>query len=207
MIRADKGEFKLDDYNLVINPELSLAAFRAGDIPISEKWDERKHSAIYRFRGCIDRMPAMFWITFASEKLCLLRFWEDVVLYDQKAIDQEIFAATKMGHDAYLATRDKWSKFTSQIRAQQQQRHDAWLEKVIGVPPPYEYDNWGEIISLIDPRDGPAEILVRFKYAFGEDVDLKTYFENRREQEHRLAMNPPKPLVPGQLPPGFSRKI
>jgi len=207
MIRVDTGEFKLDDYKLLIHSELTLSVFRKADIPITTILDETKHSGAYQFIGSIDGLRARFQIEFGRERLCKLRFAEDVILYDQKMIDAEIFAATKRGHEAYLAERTKWSKFTSQIDAQQQQRHDAWLEKVIGAPPPYEYDNWGEIISWIGPRDEGVEILVRFKYDFGEDADLKVYFENRRELEHQLAMNPQKPLVPGELPPGFSRKV
>ena len=207
MIQVDKGEFKLDDYGLIIDPELSLATFRAGDIPILETWDEKEHSAMYRFRGSIDGMMSMFWIAFASDKLRQLRFWEDVTLYDQRTIDQELFAATKVGHEVYVTKLKMWTEVVHQAKRQQRDKHDAWLEKVIGAPPPYEYDNWGEMLSQIDRGDGDVQILVRFKYDYGEEVDLKVYFENRRQQEHQLAMNPPKPFVPGKLPPGFSRKL
>ena len=207
MIRVATGEFKLDDHELIIHPELTLADFRRGDIPITATVYEKKNSGIYCFLGYIDGMPSRFQITFADDRLYKLYFAENVVLYDQEMITQELVAATKKGHDVYIAELKKWTEMTDRARRKQMDKHDVWLEKVIGSPPPYEYDNWGEIVSLIDPRDGDVGILVRFKCDFGEETDLKAYFENRREQEHRLAMNPPKPLYSSKLPPGFSRKV
>lgn len=205
MIQVEKGELKLDHYSLVIHPELSLATFRSGDIPIVERWDEREHSAVYKFTGSIDQMAAVFWITFASEKLCRLRFWDVNLGYDQKSIDERLFAATKQGHDVYLAELEKCREITRLGRLKQEERHNLWLEQVTGVRPPYEY-SWGEIISGINPREGDAEILVRYKPDFGENVSLPAYFISRREQEHQLAMQPQKVITPGRLPPGFYRK-
>lgn len=207
MIRVTVGEFQLDDYKLIIHPELTLSEFRTGDIPVTPIGPETKHSGAYQFTGIIDGLHARFQIEFGGEHLDKLRFAEDVVLYDQNAIDQEIFAAEKSGDNYYRAVVAKWSQFTDQVQTKQRQRHDAWLKRVIGTPPPYEYDKWGEIISLIEPRSGNVEILVRFKYDFGEAPDLKAYFKNQREQERLFVVNPQKPFVPGQLPPGFSRKI
>jgi hypothetical protein len=205
VIRVDTGAFKLDDRKLVIHPELSLAEFRAGDIPITKTVIEEKHSGVYGFVERMDGLQARFQIEFGRQRLTKLRFAEDIVLYDQKAIDQELFAATKRGHGVYVAELKKWTEITYQARCRQRDKHDAWLEKVIGAPPPYEY-NWGEIVSLIEPREGTVEILVRFKYDFGEGTDLKAYFDNQREQEHQVAMNPSKPFATGELPPGFRPK-
>ena len=135
-----------------------------------------------------------------------MHFLEDVVLYDQKAIDQELLAATKTGHEVYIRELRKWTEIVQRADRKQLDRLDAWLEKVIGAPPPYEYDNWGEIVSVIDPRAEEVLIVVRFRHDFGENADLKAYFENRRNREHQLAMNPPQPFIPGKLPPGFRPK-
>lgn len=207
MIRVTTGEFKLDDYKLIIHSELTLTEFRKGDIPITATVFEKKHSGVYCFAGVIDGMRSKFQIEFGGERLDKMRFAEDVIVSDRKIVDEALALAAKSGHEAYVAELKKWTTITDQAQRKQMDRHDAWLEKVIGAPPPYEYDSWGEIVSMIEPRYGDVEILVRFRYDFGETPDLKAYFENRREREHRQAMNPPKPFVPGQLPPGFSRKM
>lgn len=150
-------------------------------------------------------MDAAFWIIFALEKVRNFRFWEAVELYDKKLIEQELQAAAKKSHEAYLVELNKWSETTSRKNQKQKERHDAWLQKVIGAPPPYEYENWGEISSGFSSDEEP-EFWVRFKYDFGEEPDLKAYFADRREQQRRLAANPPKPFVPRPFPPGFSPK-
>jgi len=205
MIRVDKGEFKLDTHNLIIHPDLSLSEFLAGDIPILNTLAQKKHGGFFYFEGQIDGLNAAFWIIFALEKVRNLHFWEAVSLYDKKLIEHELQAATKKSHEAYLVELNKWTEITSQKNQQQKERHDTWLQKIIGAPPPYEYESWGEINSGFS-KDEEPEIWVRFKYDFGEEPDLKAYFEKRMEQRRRLAANPAKPFVPTPFPPGFSGK-
>jgi hypothetical protein len=81
----------------------------------------------------------------------------------------------------------KWRKLIIESEALKKQRHDAWLQKIIGTLPPYEYD-WGCIASSIG-RDGEASIGVIFKYEILDRTsiaDKKSYFQNRRKESKRI---------------------
>jgi hypothetical protein len=76
MIRAQTGEFKLDDYKLVIHPQLTLSQFKAGDIPIAKTSEPSKTGwTSCWFSGAIERMKAEFTIMFRAEAIQQL-FWE-----------------------------------------------------------------------------------------------------------------------------------
>lgn len=75
-ICAQTGELKLDDYKLVIHPQLTLSQFKAGDIPIAETSAPNKAGwTSCWFNGTIDRMRAEFTIMFRAEVIQQL-FWE-----------------------------------------------------------------------------------------------------------------------------------
>lgn len=205
MAGVNTGEFKIDEYSLIIHPELKLSEFRSGDIyPVATR-SETKHSGDYDFAGVIDGLRAKFQIAFVQEHLCKLYIAEEFRIFDEKIIHRELVEATKRGHQSYVDELNKWTEKTAEEDRKKKERHDTWLEKVTGASPPYEY-NWGKIISMIEPRDWNVIILVRFKYDFPECVDLKVHFENQREQDRLREMNPPKPFILGKFPPGFSRK-
>jgi hypothetical protein len=201
MISVQTGEFTLNDPHLVIHPGLSLSQFRSANIPIEENFAEKKYSATYSFRGQIEKMNAVFWINFRAEKVYSFWFWENREVFNQTTIDEQLAAAQNSGRAGYAFELKKWRDFTSQAISEQKTRHDAWLKDAIGTPPPYEYD-WGEIFSGIEPRHGDAEIMVRFKRDFGEDIDLETFFKNRRGSQGSTKVK----IIPGQLPPGFRPK-
>jgi hypothetical protein len=203
MINVQTGEFKFDEYRTVIYPDLTLLEFKAGDIAIETVVSESKCSGVYTFVGHLDEMSGRFQIEFGRMRLNKLRFTENVVLYNQKTIDSALAEALIKGHESYLMELKKWTDKVSLIISEQNDRQNEWLRSRIGTPP-YEY-NWGEIIAGIDPREGDAEILVRFKNDFGEGVELKRNFENQKRQDFRAAERP-RPLNPGHLPPGFRRK-
>jgi len=59
MIQARTGEFKLDDYKLVIHPDLTLSQFKAGDIPLLKASSPDKMGfASCWFNGSIDGLEA-----------------------------------------------------------------------------------------------------------------------------------------------------
>ena len=75
MIQIKTGEFRLDDYNLVIHPSLSLSEFRAGDIPILEtNFIESSKYTTLLFSGTIEKIDVSFAIQFEAETLLSLRF-------------------------------------------------------------------------------------------------------------------------------------
>ena len=162
MIRASKGEFKLDDYSLTIHPELTAPQFLAGDIPTSKKHSSSKTGwDTFEFTGVIDGMKANFTICFRWGKLCLLR-WEP-----------------KVGEK-----RDAWTAMSVE---DQKRLLDGWLNKVVGSQPPYEYE-WGAFASAADMHSGDFSIIVEFKYGLLDRgiTDFKSFFEERRKQRRQL---------------------
>jgi hypothetical protein len=157
MIRAITGEFKLDDYNLIIHPELTASQFLAGDVPISKKESSNKTGwTVCWFTGVINGMKADFRINFRWEKLCLLG-WEP-----------------KVGEK-----RDAW---TSKSIEDQKHLLDDWLLKVVGSPTPYEYE-WGTFGSVADMHSGDYSIIVEFKHGLWDRgiTDFKSFFNKRRK--------------------------
>jgi hypothetical protein len=76
MIRAATGEFKLDDYELVIHPELTLPQLKAGDIPIVRTTSPNKMGSVFCwFNGRLDGLEAEFTMRFQFDTLHLLS-WE-----------------------------------------------------------------------------------------------------------------------------------
>jgi hypothetical protein len=204
MINVETGEIKLDDYDVVFYAGLKLSEFRSSRIPLLEIWEEKKYSAKYFFNARIDGMNARFFICLNEERLLELRFWENVELWDQEKIDQQLRDALKISHEAYAVTLKEIQNNTYQTEVRQLQKLDDWLIKATDSLPPYEY-SWGEIISLIDPRGNGVEILVRFQKDYPEGADYKTYYKERRERCEMIA-KPLKQLLPGELPPGFTSK-
>ena len=65
MINLRTGEFKLDEYNLTIHPELTQSAFRAGDIPFQQGYSNEAHGSIwFEFKGSLETLDAEFGILF-----------------------------------------------------------------------------------------------------------------------------------------------
>jgi hypothetical protein len=157
MIRANTGEFKLDDYNLIIHPELTASQFLAVGITLTKTHSSKETGwTTCWFTSAIDGMKADFVICFRWEKLCLLT-WEP-----------------KIGEK-----RDAWTAMSS---ADQKQLLDGWLIKVVGSPPPYEYE-WGSFGSERDIHNGDFLITVEYKYGLLDRgiTDFKSYFEERRK--------------------------
>jgi len=96
MIRIKTGEFKPDDYKLVIHPELTLSQFKTADIPILKVSSPNKMGwTSLWINGSIDGMKAEFTIQFRFEKLQQL-IWE---FADSKAFSG---AALKWRIDGWL---------------------------------------------------------------------------------------------------------
>lgn len=75
MINVKTGEFKLDDYKIVIHPELTLPQFKAGDIPIIDSTAPTQMGYVSCwFNGTIDGMKSKFTIQFRFEKIQQLIF-------------------------------------------------------------------------------------------------------------------------------------
>jgi hypothetical protein len=65
MIQINTGALKLDDYALVIHPDLSLTEFNAGDIPVLQsRFNEITGYTNHFFEGKINGMDAYFLIQF-----------------------------------------------------------------------------------------------------------------------------------------------
>jgi hypothetical protein len=164
MINAKKGEFKLDGYDLVIHPGLSLSDFNRADIPILETHSiEESGYTFHSFSGVIDALEASFVIEFEHERLLSLRFQRNESnLIKEKMLEEEA-KAKKTGNQAQVTeVLNKWGKVLGQAHIEEQHKNDRWLEKLIGHPPPYEFD-WGRIISHEDGYTGGAEISIIFR--------------------------------------------
>jgi hypothetical protein len=75
MISLATGEFKLDDYGLVIRPNLTFAQFKAGDIQFSPSTPPLKSgNSFYYFTGFMDGLNFDFGIVFNHENIQRL-FW------------------------------------------------------------------------------------------------------------------------------------
>jgi len=166
MIRTETGEFKMDDYELIIHPELSREDFVQGDIRISgsEVVTETGFTT-YRFAGCLDGFGADFAINFRFENLHRLLFRSEDTLSRWRKFREETAAAEKLSKDAWVQAVNKWGKITGDGERIQKGLNDTWLARTIGAPPPYEYE-WGVIGSEIEPHLGEAVIAVRFCHSF-----------------------------------------
>jgi hypothetical protein len=182
MIEIENGEFKLDEYKFIIHPELVLSQFRTGDIPIqTTEFNKVTDFTNLTFCGGIDGLKAQFTILFKGEHLHELRFEQEGQQAFWDRLDRETKAASKNGWEAELAAIRKWGKILADAGRLQKQQNDEWLVRVIGGPPPYEYD-WGFIASFQDPKqDYDAVIRVEFKYSFLDRgfPDLKSSLEAR----------------------------
>lgn len=76
MIRTATGEVKIDDYKLVIHPELTLPQFKAGDIPIlkASSTNTMGWTSCW-FNGSIDGLESEFTVQFRFQKVQQL-IWE-----------------------------------------------------------------------------------------------------------------------------------
>jgi hypothetical protein len=158
MIRANTGEFKLDDYDLLIHPELTEPQFQVGGIPVLKRHSSSETGWItYWFAGAIDGVKADFTICFKQGKLCLLSL-------EPKVGDK----------------RDAWATVSGKA---QKQFLDDWLIRVVGSPPPYEYE-WGSFGSERDIHTGDFSVAVEFKYGLLDRgiTNFKSYFEQRRKR-------------------------
>lgn len=54
-----------------------------------------------------------------------------------------------------------WATYSSQSEMAQKLKNDNWLQKVLGLTPPYIF-SWGKIESVIDQKGGMAFILLRY---------------------------------------------
>jgi hypothetical protein len=79
MINLKTGEFKLDEYNLVIHPDLTLFEFKAGDIPFQEGYASPEGAASFLFKGKLETLDAQFSILFDKQIFCVLS-----VIFDEK---------------------------------------------------------------------------------------------------------------------------
>lgn len=64
LINLKTGEFKLDEYDLIIHPDLTMSAFKAGDIPFEELLSNEKGEISFRFNGNLETLDAIFHIYF-----------------------------------------------------------------------------------------------------------------------------------------------
>src|SRR5882724_61338 len=108
MINAATGEFGLDDYDLVINPDLSLSDFKSGGLPIqSARFDDTTGFTICCFVGLINGLKAQFRIYFQGEHLHELRFEREEQQLLWERLHKETVAASKDGPDAAMAAASK----------------------------------------------------------------------------------------------------
>ena len=65
-----------------------------------------------------------------------------------------------------LATDDgsnrSWSNWSKEAEIKRKSIHDRWLASLLG-PAPYLY-NWGEIMSVYDPKAGDSSIIIRYSW-------------------------------------------
>jgi hypothetical protein len=134
MINIWNGNLKIDEHELVIDPDLSALKFKAGGIPILST-RESKDWITFFFNASIEGMLAEFVICFCGDKLHILGW------------------VPKYGKN-----REEWVAISSD---QQKQYLDGWLLKHIG-PSPYEYP-WGEINADKDMKSGDYGIVVLYQ--------------------------------------------
>jgi hypothetical protein len=208
MINVETGEIKLDDYGIIFHVDLTLEQFRNGHTPplTVSGGKEHKYSDTYYFKAAIDGLNARFCVDFSYTKLARFSFWENIILYDQGKVMQELIDATKISHEHYLAVLKEKQEYCSMIDARQQEKLNHWLAQTTNTSPPYEYP-WGEIKPFMDMRgsEDPG-IVVTFRKEYPEGMDYKTYYQDRREREERWEnqFKNAKPL--SRFPQGFSRK-
>lgn len=77
MINLETGEFKLDEYSLIIHPDLRLSTFKAGDVPFEELLSNEKGEASFEFKGSLETLKALFQIEFTQEALFRFRIYFD----------------------------------------------------------------------------------------------------------------------------------
>lgn len=159
----------MEEYALVIHPELSLQEFQDSNIPLlNSDFSEETGFTVTWFSGTLDEFKADFCIFFRYQRLHLLSFTSQETRRRQLLADKEMEKAKKNGHSIWIRSINHWGALLGEAEKKQKENNDAWLQKVIGNPPPYEYP-WGTICSLIDDRqDGDAVIRVEFKYSFLE---------------------------------------
>ena len=64
LINLKTGEFKLDEYSLIIHPNLTLTAFKGGGIPLEDLLSNEKGEISFRFNGKLETLNAVFHIYF-----------------------------------------------------------------------------------------------------------------------------------------------
>ena len=69
LINVKTGEFKLDEYRLIIHPDLTLSAFKEGDIPFENLLSNDKGNISFQFKGKLETLNAVFQIYFTREVL------------------------------------------------------------------------------------------------------------------------------------------
>jgi hypothetical protein len=77
LINLKSGEFKLDEYDLVIHPDLTLSAFKVSGIPFKELLSNEKGEASFEFKGSLKTLKALFQIEFTQEVLFRFRIYFD----------------------------------------------------------------------------------------------------------------------------------
>src|ERR1044071_5849107 len=100
MINPNTGEFKLDNYNLVIHPKLSRSEFIAGDIPIERTTPLETN---FHFSGKINGLNAWFVIRFREEKIEQMTFGRKETVGIEGKQSREQFLEEKRLNDEWLA--------------------------------------------------------------------------------------------------------
>src|ERR1700677_3267633 len=77
MINLKTGEFKLDEYNLVIHPDLTLSQFKASGISFKELIINETGDASFEFTGSLETLKTVFHIEFTQEALFRFRIHFD----------------------------------------------------------------------------------------------------------------------------------
>ena len=77
MINLKTGEFKLDECKLVIHPDLTLSAFKAGDIPFQEGYSSPEGTVWFHFKGRLETLEAQFSILFDKQTFFILNVYFD----------------------------------------------------------------------------------------------------------------------------------
>jgi hypothetical protein len=96
MINLKNGIFKLDEYNLIIHPELTLSAFKASDIQFGKILSNSKKEVSFEFKAHLEKFEGLFQIYFSMEKLFRLRIYFDKIygLSAGKAIEDWLVATS-----------------------------------------------------------------------------------------------------------------
>ena len=165
MINVNTGEFKWDEFSLVVHPELTLSEFLDSDIPVPDTdWSPAEEATQLYFVGNINGLHGYVGIFFYQGRLHRLAMQR----VEQKELRKRAFMAWNNYKDFERrnAERAKWVPLIARLQEDHKIRNDQWLVEVIGKPPPYIFD-WGHILSCRDERvDDNAVIYCRFKYSF-----------------------------------------